>query len=126
MNSLENPQILPLGNVRLFRRIRKNDTLFLKSCVFREPLVNVCIFRGNLVNYWETLQILPMGNVHHFRRIHNTDTPFLNTEQRSAPILIVKFSEKRTNSLNVHEKRTFSEKGVIFQNSAKMAHVSQG
>ena len=41
----ENLQILPLGNVRLFRRIRKNDTLFLKMCVFREHLVNVCAFR---------------------------------------------------------------------------------
>ena len=29
-------QILPLGNVRHFRRIRKNDTLFLKMCVFVE------------------------------------------------------------------------------------------
>ena len=70
MNYSENLQILPLGNVRLFRRIRKNDTLFLKMCVFREHLVNLCVFRGNLVKYLENLQILPMGSVRHFRRIH--------------------------------------------------------
>ena len=29
-----NLQILPLGNVRLFRRIRKHDTLFLKMRFF--------------------------------------------------------------------------------------------
>ena len=29
-----NLQILPLGNVRLFRRIRKNDAPFVKTCVF--------------------------------------------------------------------------------------------
>ena len=32
---LENLQILPMGNVRHFRRIHKNDTLFLKMFVFR-------------------------------------------------------------------------------------------
>ena len=50
MNSWENLQILPMGNVRHFRRIRKNDALFLKMCVFREILLNLCIFREHLVN----------------------------------------------------------------------------
>ena len=75
----ENLQILPLGNVRLFRRIRKNDTLFLKMCVFREHLVNLCVFRGNLVNSLENLQILPLGSVCLFRRIHKNVVPFLKT-----------------------------------------------
>ena len=39
----ENLQIIPLGSVRLFRRIRKNDTPFLKMCVFREHVV-ICAF----------------------------------------------------------------------------------
>ena len=75
----ENLQILPLGNVRLFCRIRKNDTLFLNMCVFREHLVNLCVFRGHLVNSWENLQILPLGNVRLFRRIRKNDDPFLKT-----------------------------------------------
>ena len=62
----ENLQTLPLGNVRLFRRIRRNDTLFLKM-----------FFRWNLVNYLENLQILPLGNVRLFRRIRKNDTLFL-------------------------------------------------
>ena len=62
-------QILPLGNVRHFRRIHKNDTLFLKMCVFR----------GKLVNNLEHPQILPLGNVRHFRRIRKNDVPFLKT-----------------------------------------------
>ena len=61
------PQILPMGNVRLFRRIRKNETIFLKMCVFR----------GNLVNSWENLQIIPLGNVRLFRRIRKNDAFFL-------------------------------------------------
>ena len=65
--------------MRLFRRIRKNDTLFLKMCVFREHLVNLCVFRGNLVNYLGNLQILPLGNVRLFRRIRKNDAPFLKT-----------------------------------------------
>ena len=77
VNSWENLQILPLGNVRLFRRIRKNDTLFLKMCVFREQLVNLCVFRGNLVNSWENLQIIPLGNVRIFRRIRKKYVFFL-------------------------------------------------
>ena len=52
-----------MGNVRNFRRIRNNDTLFLKMCVFRIILVNS----------WENLQILPLGNVRHFRRIPKND-----------------------------------------------------
>ena len=79
MNSWGNLQILPLGNVRLFRIIRKNDILFLKMCVLREHLVNLCVFRGNLVKSWENLQILPLGNVRLFRRIRKNDTPFLKT-----------------------------------------------
>ena len=31
----ENLQVLPMGNVRHFRRIHKNDAPFLKLCVFR-------------------------------------------------------------------------------------------
>ena len=46
----EHLQVLPMGNVRHFRRIRENDTLFLKMCVFREHLLNLCIFREHLVN----------------------------------------------------------------------------
>ena len=64
---LENLQILPMGNVRHFRIIRKTDTLFLK----------ICVFCRNVVNSWENLQILPMGNVRHFRRIHENDIIFL-------------------------------------------------
>ena len=44
VNYLENLQILPLGNVRLFRRIRKNDAPFLKTCVF---FAEISIFRPN-------------------------------------------------------------------------------
>ena len=75
-----------MGNVRHFRRIRKNDALFLKICVFREKLLNLCIFREHLVNLCafrrnlvsslENLQILPLGNVRIFRRIHKHDTFF--------------------------------------------------
>ena len=43
----EHLQILPLGNVR---RIRKNDVLFLKMCVFREKSLNLCVFRENMLN----------------------------------------------------------------------------
>ena len=64
---LENLQILPMGNVRHFRRIHEHDNLFLKMCVFRE----------HLVNSLKNLQILPMGNVRHFRRIHEHETLFL-------------------------------------------------
>ena len=42
--SYENIQILPLGNVRLFRIIHKNDTLFMKINDFPEHLVNLCVF----------------------------------------------------------------------------------
>ena len=70
MNCFENLQIIPLGNVRLFRRIRKNDTSFLKPLAFREHLVNLCVFRGHLVNYLENLQIIPLGNVRIFS--HNS------------------------------------------------------
>ena len=59
MNSWENLQIIPLGNVRLFRRIRKNDTRFLKAYAFRE----------HLVNYVENLQIITLGNMLLF--LHN-------------------------------------------------------
>ena len=38
-----------MGNVRHFRRIRKNDVLFLKMCVFREHLLNLCVFREHLM-----------------------------------------------------------------------------
>ena len=62
--------------MRLFRRIRKNDALFLKMCVFRERLVNLCVVRGNVVNYWENIQIIPLGSVRLFRRIRKNDTPF--------------------------------------------------
>ena len=69
----------PLANVRLFRRIRKNDTLFLKICAFREHSLNLCVVRGNVVNYMENLQIIPLGNVCVFRRNCRNDTPFLET-----------------------------------------------
>ena len=67
MNSLGNLQILPMGNVRQFRRIHENDTLFL----------NIYVFRRNLVNSLENLQILPMGNERLFRIIHENNTLFL-------------------------------------------------
>ena len=63
----ENLQVLPMGNVRHFRRIRKNDV----------PFLNMCVCRANLLNYLENLQVLPMGNVRHFRRIRENDIPFL-------------------------------------------------
>ena len=69
VNALGKLQILPLGNVRLFRRIRKNYTFVLNMCVFREHLVNLCVFRGDLVNSWKLLQIIPLGSVRRFRRI---------------------------------------------------------
>ena len=47
MNSWENLQILPMGNVRHFRRIHENDALFLKMCVFCENSVNLCVFCWN-------------------------------------------------------------------------------
>ena len=77
VNSLENLRILPMGNVRHFRIIHKNDTLFLKMCVFREKILDLCIFREHLVNYLENLQILPMGNVRHFRTFRKNDALFL-------------------------------------------------
>ena len=52
MNYLENLQIIPMGNVRHFRRIRKNDTLFLKMRVFREHMLNLCVFRKHFVNLY--------------------------------------------------------------------------
>ena len=63
---LENLRILPMGDVRHFRRIHENDNIFLKMCVFRE----------HLVNSLENLQILPVGNVRHFRRIRKNVGPF--------------------------------------------------
>ena len=61
----ENLQILPMGNVRHFRRIRKNETLFSENVrcprIFSEfvffcrTLVNLCVFRSNLVNYLENI-----------------------------------------------------------------------
>ena len=39
LNSSGNLQILPMGNLRHFPIIRKNDTLFLKMYVFRRNLV---------------------------------------------------------------------------------------
>ena len=82
MNSWENLQILPMGNVIHFRRIHKNDVLFLKICVFREYLVNLYVFRKNPPltphpQFYKNLQILPMENVRHFRRIHKNDALFL-------------------------------------------------
>ena len=44
---LENLQILPLGNVRLFRRIRKNDTPCLKQCVCFAEFTEIIFFRRN-------------------------------------------------------------------------------
>ena len=86
----ENLQILPMGNVRHFRRIRKSDIIFLKMCGFLEYLVNSCVFLNIfgscsclcsvfVAQFYENLQILPMGNVRHFRRIRKNDTPFLKT-----------------------------------------------
>ena len=43
VNYLENLQILPLGNVRLFRRIHKNGAPFLKTFVF---FAEINIFAG--------------------------------------------------------------------------------
>ena len=47
VNYLENLQIPPLGNVRLFRRIRKNDGPFLKTCVFFTEFAEINMFRRN-------------------------------------------------------------------------------
>ena len=47
---LQNLQILPMGSVRHFRRIHKNDALFLKMCVFREKIHNLCVFRKHMLN----------------------------------------------------------------------------
>ena len=49
VNYLENLQILPLGNVRHFRRIRKNDVPFLKTCVFFAEFTEISIFRRTSV-----------------------------------------------------------------------------
>ena len=87
VNVGENLQILPMGNVRHFRRIHKKYGVFLKMCAFRENVLNLCVFRehlvslcvsrGNLVNPLENLQVLPMGSMCHFRRIREHDTLFL-------------------------------------------------
>ena len=63
----ENLQILPLGNVCHFRRIRKNDVL-----IFLE----MCVFPSTFSEFFENLQILPMGNVRHFHIIHKNETIF--------------------------------------------------
>ena len=44
---IENIQILPMGNVRHFRRILKNDAPFLKTCVFFAEFTEISIFRQN-------------------------------------------------------------------------------
>ena len=44
VNSGENLQILPLGSVRLLRRIRRNDIPFLKTCVFFVEFGEINIF----------------------------------------------------------------------------------
>ena len=135
---LENLQILPMGNVRHFRRIRENDAIFLKMCVFRRHLVNsletlqilpmgnvrhfrrihkndtlflkMCVFRENLLNSSENLQILPMGNVRHFRRIHENDTLFLKM-----CVFLWKFSEFVCFLLkNVRFSWNFLRKLVVF------------
>ena len=49
MNYSENLQILPLGHVRLFRRIRKNDGPFLKTCVLFAEFTQTNMFRRNEV-----------------------------------------------------------------------------
>ena len=46
---LENLQIIPLGNVRISRRIRKNDAPFLKTCVFFAEFAEIHSVRRNLV-----------------------------------------------------------------------------
>ena len=56
-----------MGNVRHFRRIRKNDALFSENVRFSWKFSELV---GNLQN-------LPMGNVRHFRRIHKNDVHFL-------------------------------------------------
>ena len=48
-------------------------------CVFREHLVNLCVFRGDFVNSWENLQIPPLGNVRLFRRIRKNEVIFPDT-----------------------------------------------
>ena len=47
MNYWENIQILPMGNVRHFRRILKNDAPFLKTCVFFAEFPEINIFYEN-------------------------------------------------------------------------------
>ena len=47
---LENLQIIPMGNVRHFRRIHENDALFLKIYIFREKIHNLYVFRKNILN----------------------------------------------------------------------------
>ena len=84
-------QIRPLGNVRLFRIICKNDIIFL----------NMCVSRGNLVNYFGNLQIIRLGNVRIFRRIRKHDAPFLK-----ACVFFAEFVEIRM----------FRRKYVIFVN----------
>ena len=69
MDTQENLQIPPLGNVRLFRRIHTNVIRFLKMLVFPK----IC------ANSWETIQITPLGNARLFRRIRKNDILFLKT-----------------------------------------------
>ena len=91
MNYLENIQILPMGNVRHFRIIHENDTLFLKNYVFRR----------NLMNSLENLQILPMGNVRHFRRSRTNDVMFLKMFVfREHLVNLCVFRGNRVNSLD--------------------------
>ena len=77
MHYLEHIQILPLGSVRHFRRIRKNDIIFLKMCVF-------CL---NLVNYLENIQIPPLGNVRNFRIIRKNCACFSENVRFTALIM---------------------------------------
>ena len=54
VNYLEHLQILPMGNVRHFRRIPENDILFLKMYVFCEKKsVNLCVFIENCAFFVE-------------------------------------------------------------------------
>ena len=47
INMFRRKQILPLGNVRIFRIIRKTDIPFLKMCVFFAELTEINIFHRN-------------------------------------------------------------------------------
>ena len=93
----ENLEVLPMGNVRHFRRIHKKYGPFPKK---------VC-FSLNSAEFVCFLQVLPMGNVRHFRRIHKNGAPLLKTG-----VFFAEFTESQLFSPRFND---FREKLLVSQ-----------